>query len=359
MFQVHSRLSKKILKKFLYIYTLIFCILAFILLTGAGLFFLHNTGKNISSKISLITDVWDEFETTRQEQVYTLISSNDLIGSLLEYYRKPSSSAKERINLCLSNFQTSDSGLHYLIMEDELGNTFHSLNSSATGIQSHLQNGITYKKSRKTGGAYISPVEKYEKELYCSYTDSQTIYGHTFVICFCYHAQSMVRNIKNAGAGLDYIQIFNAYGEELFSNTKSAASFQTLTEEKLHLFQCIFSPDGIACVNGSHRTMIYTAGTVSYQRLFLEFLSLFLILLVVYFIPIIVALLCMIPANDKLLQPIRKLSNEVQSFSIGMQPSVQYDSDDEIGELSCSFHKMALNINEQSRVLSEKKEKKQ
>ena len=129
MFRVHSKLSKKILKKFLFIYTLIFFILTLLLLTGTSLFFLYKTGKNISSRTSLITDVWDEFETTRQEQVYTLISSNDLINLLMEYYRKPSPSARERVNLCLSGFQASDSGLHYLMMEDEQHNTFHSLNS--------------------------------------------------------------------------------------------------------------------------------------------------------------------------------------------------------------------------------------
>ena len=358
MFRVHSKLSKKILKKFLFIYTLIFFILALLLLTGTSLFFLYKTGKNISSRTSLITDVWDEFETTRQEQVYTLISSNDLINLLMEYYRKPSPSARERVNLCLSGFQASDSGLHYLMMEDEQHNTFHSLNSFSTGIQSHLQESSSYQKSRKNGGSCISPVEEYDSELYCAYTDLQTIYGHSFVICFCYDMQNIVRNIKNAGTGLDSIQIYNTYGERLFSTDMTKSGFYPESERSSGLFHCIFSPDGIAVLNKSYHTMISTVGTISYQRLMMEFLSLLVILLAVYFIPIIIALLCMIPANDKLLKPIGKLSREVQSFSIGMQPSIPYDSDDELGELSHSFFEMAQNINKQSLDLSEKEREK-
>lgn len=358
MFRVHSKLSKKILKKFLFIYTLIFFILALLLLTGTSLFFLYKTGKNISSRTSLITDVWDEFETTRQEQVYTLISSNDLINLLMEYYRKPSPSARERVNLCLSGFQASDSGLHYLMMEDEQHNTFHSLNSFSTGIQNHLQESSSYQKSRKNGGSCISPVEEYDSELYCAYTDLQTIYGHSFVICFCYDMQNIVRNIKNAGTGLDSIQIYNTYGERLFSTDMTKSGFYPESERSSGLFHCIFSPDGIAVLNKSYHTMISTVGTISYQRLMMEFLSLLVILLAVYFIPIIIALLCMIPANDKLLKPIGKLSREVQSFSIGMQPSIPYDSDDELGELSHSFFEMAQNINKQSLDLSEKEREK-
>ena len=358
MFRVHSKLSKKILKKFLFIYTLIFFILALLLLTGTSLFFLYKTGKNISSRTSLITDVWDEFETTRQEQVYTLISSNDLINLLMEYYRKPSPSARERVNLCLSGFQASDSGLHYLMMEDEQHNTFHSLNSFSTGIQNHLQESSSYQKSRKNGGSCISPVEEYDSELYCAYTDLQTIYGHSFVICFCYDMQNIVRNIKNAGTGLDSIQIYNTYGERLFTTDMTKSGFYPESERSSGLFHCIFSPDGIAVLNKSYHTMISTVGTISYQRLMMEFLSLLVILLAVYFIPIIIALLCMIPANDKLLKPIGKLSREVQSFSIGMQPSIPYDSDDELGELSHSFFEMAQNINKQSLDLSEKEREK-
>ena len=67
MFKVHSKLSKVILHKFLTIYTIIFVILAVLIFTSAGIFFLYNTGKSISSKISMVTNVWDEFETTKRE----------------------------------------------------------------------------------------------------------------------------------------------------------------------------------------------------------------------------------------------------------------------------------------------------
>ena len=73
MFHVHSKLSKKILKKFLTIYTIIFVFLFLIVFAGGGAFFLYNAKKNIESKITTITNIWDELETTKREQIYCLL----------------------------------------------------------------------------------------------------------------------------------------------------------------------------------------------------------------------------------------------------------------------------------------------
>ena len=372
MFQVHSKLSKKILHQFLTIYTIIFVILSVLIVTGTGIFFLYSTGKNISSKISVITNVWDEFETTKREQIYALLSENNLAKYLQEYYRSPSAKNRERVNLCLANFQTSDSGIKYLLMEDDEENLFHSLNSYSSKLQEILRESEEYKKTRKTGGGYISPVQKGTVEelpsFYACYTDSQNIYGHTFIICFCYDARALVRNIQNGGNGLDLIQIYNAYGDELFSseNTKkevrddengksgSETVFSDYTEKKVRIFGCSFSKYGVFCLNDSYNTLVYSVGTISYGRLLLEFGLLFLGLLGLYFIPIVCALLYIVPANDRMLLPIGLLRDQAGDFSIGDKPVQLINSDDEIGELSRSFYDMAVNINQQSRELSQK-----
>lgn len=59
-------------------------------------------------------------------------------------------------------------------------------------------------------------------------------------------------------------------------------------------------------------------------------------------------------ANDKMLLPISYLRNQVNEFSIGDEPVQLFDSEDEIGELSRSFYDMAVNINKQSKELSQK-----
>ena len=159
MFKVHSRLSKKILQKFLSIYTIIFMVLSVLILAGASLFFLHRMGENITSQISVITNVWDEFETAKREQIYMLLSENNLAKYIQEYYRSPSAKNRERINLCLANFQTSDSGIQYLLMEDDEGNLFHSLNSYSGEIQNVLRTGKEYRKTRENGVGYISAVK--------------------------------------------------------------------------------------------------------------------------------------------------------------------------------------------------------
>lgn len=363
MFQPHSKLSRKILKRFLVTYTVIFCVLSVLILTGASLFFLYNTGQGISAKISLITDIWDEYEDARQGQVYTLLSSQELTGRLRDYYLDPSVKNRERVNIYLANFQTSDAGIQYLFMEDDEGNIFHSLNSSVSEIQEILRGTYGYEKTKETGGAYISPIQEGTAEnlpeLYSCYTNSQVIYGHMFTICCCCDAKGLERNIKNAGTELDFIQIYNAYGDVLYRSSElEIGSVPVVQENKNELFGCIFTRNGIAGINGSYTTLSSTMGMISYGSLLKDFLPLFAGLLGIYFIPIILALLYIIPSNDKMLEPIGKLSTQVQGFSLGMQPEQGYDSDDEIGELSRSFYEMAVNINRQSEELSEKEREK-
>ena len=186
------------------------------------MFFLYNTEKNISSKITMITNMWDSFETAKKEQIYRLLSVDDLTRYLQEYYRNPSAKNKERVNLCLANFQTSDSESKYLFMEDEEGNLFHSLNSYASEIPDILKNSEEYKRTRESGNSFISPIKKGGEEglpdFYSCYIDSQEVYGHVLTVCFCYDVRNLVRSIGNAKNGLDLVQLYNAYGEELYSS---------------------------------------------------------------------------------------------------------------------------------------------
>ena len=71
-------------------------------------------------------------------------------------------------------------------------------------------------------------------------------------------------------------------------------------------------------------------------------------------IPILCALLYIVPANDKMLRPISLLRDQVKKFSIGDEPVRFFETEDEIGELSHSFYDMAVNINQQSSELSRK-----
>lgn len=365
MFQVHSKLSKKILKSFLLTYTVIFCVLSGLLLTGTGILFLYNTGKTMSSKMEMITDLWDDFETTRQEQVYTLLSSNNLVQNLQAWYTSPLKQNKERVNLCLANFQTSSSGIQYLLLEDDKGATFHSLNGTSFEIQNLLKNSSGYKRTNENGGACFSPVKVSKNpdmpSAYIIYTDSQMVYGHPITICFCYDAQGLVRNIRNAGEGLDFIQIYNTYGEELYGYGTSASEgkfHSDIPDKKNSIFRCMFTENGISTMHASRSTMVYAVGTITYTNLLKEFVVLFFLLLVIYFVPVLFALLYIIPANDKMLHPISEFSRQVQAFSLGKEPPKVCESDDEIGELSRSFYKMAVNINQQSTEISQKEREK-
>ena len=100
--------------------------------------------------------------------------------------------------------------------------------------------------------------------------------------------------------------------------------------------------------------MVYTVGNITYFHLLKEFILLFFLLLGIYFVPVLCALLYIIPANDKMLSPISALSRQVQAFSLGTEPPEIWESDDEIGELSSSFYRMAVNINQQSMEISKK-----
>lgn len=363
MFRVHSKLSGKILKSFLLTYTVIFGVLSGVILAGAGIVFLYNIGKTMSSKVELITDVWDDFEMTRQEQVYALLSSDNLEQCLRAWYSEPLTQNQERVNLCVANFQTSFAGIQYLLLEDDEGNVFHSLNGTSSEIQSLLRNSPGYRRTQENQGTYFSPVNTSKNSnmppVYSVYTDSQMVYGHTFTICFCYDMQGMVRNIENAGEGLDAVQIYNIYGEELYGNSDSKTnSFSDIMDRETNIFGCVFTKNGISMAHTSKSTMVYTVGNITYFHLLKEFILLFFLLLGIYFVPVLCALLYIIPANDKMLSPISALSRQVQAFSLGTEPPEIWESDDEIGELSSSFYRMAVNINQQSMEISKKEREK-
>ena len=353
MFHVHSKLSKKILKKFLTIYTIIFVFLFLIVFAGGGTFFLYNAKKNIEAKITTITNIWDEFETTKREQIYSLLSTDKLTRYLQEYYRNTSVQTYERVNLYLANFQTSDSVINYLFMEDEEGNLFHSLNGSDSEIEDVLRNSTEYQKIKENGSSSISPIKKGETaafpSYYSCYIDSQKLYGHTLTICFCYDVRDLIRNIKNAEDGLDIVQIYNDYGDELYNNVETGSK-----KEEFETEQKFFSSRGISCIKNSYNTLVYTVGIISYKRLFSEFGWFLLGVFGLYLIPILCALLYIVPANDKMLRPISLLRDQVKKFSIGDEPVQFFETEDEIGELSHSFYDMAVNINQQSSELSRK-----
>lgn len=99
----------------------------------------------------------------------SLLSTDKLTRYLQEYYRNTSVQTYERVNLYLANFQTSDSVINYLFMEDEEGNLFHSLNGSDSEIEDVLRNSTEYQKIKETGSSSISPIKKGETAAFPSY----------------------------------------------------------------------------------------------------------------------------------------------------------------------------------------------
>lgn len=364
MFQPHSKITRKLIHRFLMVYTVIFLILALLILTASGVLMLRSARQTTYSSTALSRDALYSFERGIQEKTYFLTSLDSLEALMKAYRQDPSAENYERVNLCLGSFQSSDSNLHFVMVEDEEGTLFHSINYASTGIMEFLQNQEAYLDMADKTASYFSPIitegfSGYQSP-YCYYLTRQPLLGSTCLITLCYDAQSLVQSLQSESQRLSSLEIYNSYEECIYpsSGSEAPSAFPGFLHENAALSYGFLDFSGYHYVTMDTYSSSYIIGTIALEELLADFLLLALGLFAVYFIPLAFALFAVFPVSDRLLAPIRDLTDKVRRFTLGSAPVELCLTGDEIEDLSRSFHQMTLDINSQAQMIAQSEREK-
>lgn len=363
MKKIHSKITDKLLHRFFLIYTCVFLVLILLILTVSGAMLFYDVRSSASSGVSLMSDSLYDYRKNIHEKSYFLMASEQLKALVRLYDSSPSKENYERINLYLNSFQSADSSLLYLMMEDENGHLFHSINYHAAGIYEFIRSQAAYQASLNQNISYLSPVlteESYIGSPCCFYITSHFLEGHSFTVTLCYDALSLLQDINRARQNLDEVKLYNSRRECIYDS----ADPENRTSFPEYILESTTPTGSFMDINGYHYYQIdyaasfYTTGTVHLSVLLGKLGFLFLLLCAVYLIPLAVVFTYIIPVNDRLLRPIKELTDEIQGFSLGQRPVGIYVTGDEIEDLSRSFAQMTVNINRQANELSLKEREK-
>lgn len=364
MFRTHSKITRKLIRRFAFVYTVIFLMLSLMILTASAILMLRNAHQAASTSVTLASDTLYAFERGIQEKTYFLTSLDSLEALLKSYRQSPSEMTRQQINLALSNFQTSDSSLHFVMLEDGDGNLFHSINYADTGIDEFIRGQEAYQELKEQNASYFSPIltegfDGYQFP-YCCYLTRQQIMGNSFLISLCYDAQSILQNLSSEGRRLSSLAIYNGWQECFYHSSEDASkkSFPGFLLSNTDLSYGFLDLEGYHYVAMDFYSSSYLVGTIALSKLLSDFFFLVLCLLAVYFIPLAFALLAVIPVSDRMLSPIGNLTGKVRKFSLGAPPVEIVSTGDEIEELSRSFRRMTMNINAQADQISQSEREK-
>lgn len=356
MFHTASRITRKLSRRFLFIYSILFGLLSFVILGFAGFLLYYQTSQTASAQINITSDSVNFYQKELIDKVYLLTSMKGLTDRLEYYKNAPDISNYEKINLYLSEYQSGDAMLRYISLKAPNGKVFHSLNHYGSGIQEFLEEQPHYQELLSRTSSYISPVltEGFtDSSPYCYYLSNQTICGQDFLVAICYDAQALVKNITTASQGLSAFSLYNVQEELLYhfgSNTDT--TFSDFLNTADNTVQHVFRTDGLHFYLSSYESSIYIEGNIFWTALMKNFFLLALCLLLLYFVPLAAALLYLIPVNEQLLHPITLLADQVHDFSLGDSAVDIYRTNDEIEDLSIAFHKMTANITRQANELA-------
>lgn len=142
MIHSYSRLTQKLSRRFLFIYTILFVFLSVIILIGSVCLLFFQTRQTAENQLSLAAESITSYQKELRDKTYLLTASHELAEMIKNYQQYSTDENYEKVNLYLSNFQTGDSMLRFISIRSIDNTVFHSLNSSSTHIQEYLESSL-------------------------------------------------------------------------------------------------------------------------------------------------------------------------------------------------------------------------
>lgn len=364
--KLHSRLSKKLFRKYITVYTRIFLIIAILVLAGSLYVILRNTSHNVSTNMSAILDTSASYQTSiYQKSVY--LQSDTILQQDLEvcFDTRNRTDAKAKIELDLRNLQTTDSSLLFVLMELSDGTVLCSADGNEDGLSAFIREQEDYKDlrakntsllsefySREILQQYISEPEVYYPKYFCVYYTKQLISNHSVLLAYLFDVTQLIESCITEANNLDGFYLYNIRNACIFNWERTGISANIPERASiLSPSEIMLRPDGYYYLINNYSS-IYAVGFVSVVTLLQEVGLLLAVLLIFYALPLVIALFYLFPVNEKLLSPLYRLNSLMQGFSIGEIPPAPIPTGDEIEDISHSFQQMAMNINQQAGELS-------
>ncbi len=364
MNNIHSKISRKLLRQFFLIYSIIFILLALLALSVSSAYLFYSTRSSLAAGVSIVSDTLKTYWQNIQEKSWYLTSQEDLRTLIKRYQNDPTQENYQRVNLHLNSFQSADSSLLFVMLEDHNGTVFRSINYAGSGIQTYIQNQDIYQSFRTQHGSYRSPIltEGFADRTlpYCYYLTTHSLNGQDCLITLCYDAEGLVKNLETGSRDMDSLVIYENSGQCLYHSDDQT----TVPELPGFVQSATTSACGSLNQNGYQYSQMdysfstYTVGTITLRHLMGNLFLIAAILFIIYIIPLVAVLFYIIPINDRLLKPLGELTREISDFSIGKAPVQIYHTNDEIEDLSRSFQQMSVNINHQAEELTQKEREK-
>lgn len=354
-FEIGRKLANRMLRIYLFIILLVLSIMSVTVVPA----FLRISKNNAESTVQMIQDQYEAAQEKVADLVYTTIALKELSDLLYQYESNPSKENVSKINLYLGTIQSSSSLLYIMVERIPSGVVFKSIRYSDTDISSYVGNSPYYRELYNYNTSYYAPFSVDDRYFatdnnsaipFGYYSLRQTYKGIDYVITACYNVSNLLKTTEFAtNNGLDGYLVFNRQGECVYATdaamiapAREAVAVLTSSQRQGTTYYFIHN----VTANGN-----IIVGVASLSTMLSSLLFLLCILLLLVVIPPLLFYLFMIPANNRFLYPLKKLSSEMSAFSIGGPSPEVISTGDEIEELSRVFTQMVDKINEQTTAL--------
>ena len=372
MSEERSRLSRKLLGKFLSRYTVIALIISVLVLAVSVFAYSEYIARTAADRMSRAADALSDYQTDLQEDSLLLLSDSSLAESVRSYYNEKDPGTLSGINLRLRAIKNSDSDLLFVMMDDLNGNLFWSLESGAEEIVQALREQEAYERLTEVNSSEFSPVFQTEAapdgtlqeaalsfpastDCFCIYYTRYEIGGRSFLATFVYDAAQVVDAARQASTPLDGFSLYSNRNVLLYSGGSGTEHVPGDMDASVNS-RGKLTKDGYFYLHNNYS--VYAVGCVTVRTFLGRLFLLFTVLLAIYLIPVLLSLFSLYPAAEKLLHPIYDLNRQVRKFSIGKPPVDVIETGDEIENLSASIRNMSADINQQALEISEKEREK-
>ena len=368
---LHSRLSQKLFKQYVTVYSRIFVILALAVLSGSLFIIQKNTSRNVRTSMSAILDTLTAFQDSLYQKSVSF-SSDELLRQDLEVFLTDgTSSSRSKVCLDLRSLTSADSSLFFISVELPDGTTLGTAGANSESFLRFIQSrdeyaDLTVRNTSLLSSFYDKSVlsdytaaeasvlstNEYLPSSFCLYYTRVILSGHSVMMTFMFDVSALIRSCLVESDALDGLFLYNSRNTCVWQYLKKTVScnvpdrFSLLTPSNGILLR-----DGYYYLKNDYSS-IYAVGFVSIFTLLWQILVLLIILILLYIFPLVIALFYLFPVNERMLSPLYQLNEGISSFSIGSEIPAPIRSRDEIEDLSRSFQQMALNINNQAAELT-------
>lgn len=352
VYKPSSRLASNLSRHMLKIYLLIYvCILLLLCLFLFPIFFSMAVNQT-QNATRYIADTFEQIQNAPREYSDGLTQSPQLSILLLSYEENPVIENSTLVEQYLQSYASTYSNVQHIIIDNHTGTLFQSFKYYNSDIPQQILQHPSYRQlAESEGGVFYAPMIRDTNHnvllaaVSQNYKINETLYTVT-LFCKAEAALSAAESIctKNFNdywilqENSIYHSSNNASVQNFFANSEHCfthSSGRIMNNHGFYFYQKIFNSESLVI------------GYVTWIKLFFDFISITLIITVLYLLSPVLYSFFLIPAVNKKLKPLTNLTDAISSYSIGQNISLEMHTGDELEILCDTFSKMTTKINEQ------------